>query len=141
MRVTDRDLQATLLTIREGALPPTSAVRPLAPRGTAGAGAAAAQPLFPRAPHPPRRGLERPPAQAPRQLRRPAPAHSPRRPSPALPALGGRLRARPLVAHLVHLDHSPAFWAVVNRYPLAERARGFLIACDFGLNADYDGDE
>jgi predicted metal-dependent hydrolase len=32
------------------------------------------------------------------------------------------------LAHLVHADHSPAFWALVNRYPLAERARGYLIA-------------
>ena len=37
------------------------------------------------------------------------------------------------LAHLLHPDHSPAFWAVVNRYPLAERARGFLIACDLGF--------
>jgi hypothetical protein len=26
----------------------------------------------------------------------------------------------------------------VNRYPLAERARGFLIACDLGLAAQGD---
>ena len=32
------------------------------------------------------------------------------------------------LAHLVVGDHSPAFWAVVNRYPKAERARGYLIA-------------
>jgi predicted metal-dependent hydrolase len=32
------------------------------------------------------------------------------------------------LAHLVHADHSPAFWALVDRYPKAERARGFLIA-------------
>ncbi len=32
------------------------------------------------------------------------------------------------LAHLVHGDHSPAFWEVVNRYRLAERARGYLIA-------------
>jgi predicted metal-dependent hydrolase len=42
------------------------------------------------------------------------------------------------LAHLVHADHSPAFWAAVNRYPLAERARGFLIACDLGLAAQGD---
>ena len=32
------------------------------------------------------------------------------------------------LAHLVHGNHSPAFWRLVNRYPLAERARGYLIA-------------
>lgn len=32
------------------------------------------------------------------------------------------------LAHLVVGDHSPAFWAVVNRYPKTEHARGYLIA-------------
>ena len=32
------------------------------------------------------------------------------------------------LAHLRIADHSPAFWALVARYPRAERARGFLIA-------------
>jgi|ERR671914_1836807 predicted metal-dependent hydrolase len=32
------------------------------------------------------------------------------------------------LAHLRVADHSPAFWELVNRYPLTERARGFLIA-------------
>ena len=32
------------------------------------------------------------------------------------------------VAHLAEAGHGPAFWALVNRYPKAERARGFLIA-------------
>ncbi|HYA45213.1 MAG TPA: M48 family metallopeptidase, partial [Acidimicrobiales bacterium] len=32
------------------------------------------------------------------------------------------------LAHLRVRGHSKAFWALVNRYPLAERARGFLIA-------------
>ncbi len=32
------------------------------------------------------------------------------------------------LAHLVHLDHSAAFWALANRYPKTERAYGFLIA-------------
>jgi len=34
------------------------------------------------------------------------------------------------LAHLVHADHSPAFRQLVDRYPRAERARGFLIAKD-----------
>ncbi len=32
------------------------------------------------------------------------------------------------LAHLRVTDHSPRFWELVRRYPLAERARGFLIA-------------
>lgn len=32
------------------------------------------------------------------------------------------------LAHLVIPDHSQAFWDIVNRYKLAERARGYLIA-------------
>ena len=40
------------------------------------------------------------------------------------------------LGHLLHPDQSPAFWAVVNRYPLAERARGFLLACDLGFAGD-----
>ena len=32
------------------------------------------------------------------------------------------------LAHLVEASHSPRFWKMVNRYPKAERARGFLIA-------------
>ena len=38
-----------------------------------------------------------------------------------------------LVHELAHLEvdgHGPAFWALVNRYPLAERARGYLMALD-----------
>ncbi|MDP9223830.1 MAG: M48 family metallopeptidase, partial [Actinomycetota bacterium] len=42
------------------------------------------------------------------------------------------------LAHLLVADHSDAFWNLVNRYPLAERARGFLMAK--GLDeADEDG--
>ena len=36
------------------------------------------------------------------------------------------------LAHLVEFDHSPAFHALVDRYPRAERARGFLIAKSMG---------
>ncbi len=32
------------------------------------------------------------------------------------------------LAHLVVPSHAPAFWRLVARYPLSERARGFLIA-------------
>jgi predicted metal-dependent hydrolase len=32
------------------------------------------------------------------------------------------------LAHLVQANHSPAFWRLVARYPLTERARGYLIA-------------
>lgn len=32
------------------------------------------------------------------------------------------------LAHLLVADHSQRFWKLVNRYPLTERARGFLIA-------------
>jgi predicted metal-dependent hydrolase len=32
------------------------------------------------------------------------------------------------LAHLVVADHSDSFWDLVNRYPMTERARGFLIA-------------
>jgi predicted metal-dependent hydrolase len=39
------------------------------------------------------------------------------------------------LAHLVHADHSPAFWRLVQAYPLAERARGYLMA----VNMEEDG--
>lgn len=32
------------------------------------------------------------------------------------------------LAHLSVCRHGPGFWALVNRYPMTERARGFLIA-------------
>jgi predicted metal-dependent hydrolase len=32
------------------------------------------------------------------------------------------------LAHLHVSGHGQAFWELVNRYPLAERARGFLMA-------------
>jgi predicted metal-dependent hydrolase len=34
------------------------------------------------------------------------------------------------LAHLEHGDHGAAFWEMVNRYPLAERARGYLQGLD-----------
>ena len=34
------------------------------------------------------------------------------------------------LAHLEESNHGPAFWALVNRYPLTERARGYLMALD-----------
>ena len=30
------------------------------------------------------------------------------------------------LAHLIEIGHTPAFWALVDRYPRAERAKGFL---------------
>ena len=30
------------------------------------------------------------------------------------------------LAHLLVADHSPAFWTLVDRYPMSERARGYL---------------
>ena len=32
------------------------------------------------------------------------------------------------LAHLTYAGHTPAFWKLVDRYPKAERARGYLIA-------------
>jgi predicted metal-dependent hydrolase len=32
------------------------------------------------------------------------------------------------LAHLLEGNHSTRFWRLVNRYPLTERARGYLIA-------------
>jgi hypothetical protein len=42
------------------------------------------------------------------------------------------------LAHLEVPDHSPKFWKVVDRYPKAERARGYLIA---KAGEDSDADE
>ena len=41
------------------------------------------------------------------------------------------------LAHLVVFGHGPDFTAIVDRYPLAERARGFLMAID--LTTDGSG--
>lgn len=32
------------------------------------------------------------------------------------------------LTHLLVPEHSPRFWRIVRRYPMTERARGFLIA-------------
>jgi predicted metal-dependent hydrolase len=44
------------------------------------------------------------------------------------------------LAHLIEAGHTPAFWSWVDRYPKAERAKGFLegVACatQMGLRAD-----
>ena len=34
------------------------------------------------------------------------------------------------LAHLLEPNHGANFWALCNRYPLTERARGYLMACD-----------
>ena len=43
------------------------------------------------------------------------------------------------LAHLERHDHSPAFWDLVYRYPLTERARGYLMALDH-RDGDEEGD-
>lgn len=45
------------------------------------------------------------------------------------------------LAHLVEPNHSPAFAALVARYPKAERAIGFLIAKGLGDEDGIDGEE
>ena len=44
------------------------------------------------------------------------------------------------LAHLIEAGHTPAFWAWVDRYPKAERAKGFLegVACatQLGIHAE-----
>jgi predicted metal-dependent hydrolase len=42
------------------------------------------------------------------------------------------------MAHLEHADHGPAFWELVMRYELSERARGYLMAIDHGLGQDSE---
>ena len=44
------------------------------------------------------------------------------------------------LAHLLVADHSPAFHELVDRYPRAERARGFLLAKSLDAD-DSDGDD
>lgn len=41
------------------------------------------------------------------------------------------------MAHLIEPNHSKAFWNIVFRYKLSERARGYLIAV--GLDEDIEG--
>jgi predicted metal-dependent hydrolase len=46
------------------------------------------------------------------------------------------------LAHLEVAAHNKAFWAIVARYPLAERARGFLMARGMeGLDAGDDAEQ
>jgi predicted metal-dependent hydrolase len=45
------------------------------------------------------------------------------------------------LAHLVHPNHGRRFWALVNRYPLSERARGYLMAIGMEEASDRSGDE
>jgi predicted metal-dependent hydrolase len=42
------------------------------------------------------------------------------------------------LAHLLEANHSSRFWALVARYPRAERARGYLIAKSGDVEADAD---
>ncbi len=44
------------------------------------------------------------------------------------------------LAHLVHANHSAAFHELVDQYPKAERARGFLIAKGMGDDDEADDD-
>lgn len=39
------------------------------------------------------------------------------------------------IAHLEHSDHGPAFRELESRYPLTERARGYLMALDHSAEA------
>ncbi len=41
------------------------------------------------------------------------------------------------LAHLKEANHGPRFWKLVNRYPLTERARGYLMAV--GLEEESGG--
>jgi predicted metal-dependent hydrolase len=44
------------------------------------------------------------------------------------------------LAHLVEANHSRGFWALVARYPLTERARGYLIAVGMESEEGPEGD-
>ena len=43
------------------------------------------------------------------------------------------------LCHLAEANHGPDFWQLVNRYPLAERARGYLMALDLEQPDDAAG--
>ena len=43
------------------------------------------------------------------------------------------------LAHLMHAGHGDPFWQEVNRYPMTERARGYLMAV--GLEQDGPSDD
>jgi len=45
------------------------------------------------------------------------------------------------LAHLVHANHGKRFWAIVNTYRLAERARGYLMALGLEEASDRSGEE
>ena len=45
------------------------------------------------------------------------------------------------MAHLVEPNHSHEFWNLVARYPLAERAKGFLLAKGYDIAIDESGRE
>lgn len=42
------------------------------------------------------------------------------------------------LAHLVEPNHGPKFWKLVNRYPLTERARGYLMAVGLEALDDHE---
>ena len=42
------------------------------------------------------------------------------------------------MAHRRHPNHSKDFWALVNRYPKTERARGFIMGLAFQLGEDAE---
>jgi len=43
------------------------------------------------------------------------------------------------MAHLLEPNHSKAFWDIVYRYKLSERARGFLMATGFNMEQEEGG--
>ncbi|MFI5270049.1 MAG: M48 family metallopeptidase, partial [Chloroflexota bacterium] len=71
----------------------------------------------------------------------PRPLHGSCTPSTGLIRINRRLSTLPRwvedyviaheLAHLLHAGHGARFWDVVNRYPLAERARGYLMALGY----------